>query len=426
MMQGNTAEGVGTTQDMDSFEAEFGLEANEGIDATDDGDAAVGEGDLEAAADRFLDMDEDTDNLARLDRLAEAEATDAEDAEDADDEPAEGEDADAEEADVDEEADEDADDEEEDEDEDEPVTLADTIERMEPERAQALLDALIEKHGDALQLSYRANGEDVSATLRDLRDRAAGYAGQAEVDRMKHAVQQEQQKVESLWGELEQAYQGIQQQRQVLQGYVQQDPKGFVNDVLMQHSTPEYMRQLRDQLEVTIENIERDPYAFEQGRKLNKIEQTLQQLIGGGQARQGNPQSADQPVQQQDAGVPDDFGFIPGQGYPRAYTQVAFRALSTAADAVGVDVDDVLDAWEAEGKKEPAEAVLRRMVRQRFAETDKVQAATKRRGRKRAKAKKGGVRVPQPNQSARKGQRWDEIESDLAADIRKLQESGAL
>lgn len=430
MAMGNTAESASMTQDMSDFEAEFGLQGNEPPASLEDGH--VDEDAILSATDSLLEMDEDSDNIARLDRMAAAEARadtgEADDAEEDEDEYEAAESQDAP-ADEEEEAEEDgAEEEDEEGDEAEVTPLGETIAKMPPEKAQAILDKLLEVHGSSLKVRYRANGEDVEATFAELRDRAAGYAGQSEVDRARHQVQQERQQVEQMFVDLKQIYDKVQQDRQILLNYVQQDPQAFVRDVLMQYSTPDYMRSLRDQLDVTIDQIERDPYAFEQGRKLQQMEQMLQQLLnGGGQARHGNPLPHEQQtLEQHEAGLPEDFGFIPGQGYPRQYSTLAFRALQTASKAVGIDVDEVLDVWEAEGKREPADAVLARMVRQRFAETEKVQAAQKRKGRKRAKAKKGGIRVPQKNESARKTLRWDDIEGELAREVQRLSESGAL
>lgn len=60
--------------------------------------------------------------------------------------------------------------------------------------------------------------------------------------------------------------------------------------------------------------------------------------------------------------APADFGFIPGQGYPKAMLPLATAALGCVAARSGVTTEDVLDAWDQEGREESVFATLLRIA----------------------------------------------------------------
>src|SRR5690606_39825025 len=118
-------------------------------------------------------------------------------------------------------------------------------------------------------------------------------------------------------------------------------------------------------------------------REFGEVKDLLMGLASGGQgAREGaSGQGVGRPQQETQQQIPEDFGFIPGDGYPKAYATLAWRAMAAAAKAVGLDPDKVVDAWEEGGRQEPLEAVVQKMARERFAETTQVARAS-RRGKK--------------------------------------------
>lgn len=415
----STEREVYVEQTAEEFEAEFGLEGNPGLMEEDGEGGEIDEGAIEAAADRLIAMDGDEDNIARLERLererAEAEGEEEEEeAEEAEEEVEEEEEAEEEEG------------EEEGEGEDNPVVQS--VRAMKPEAAQALLDALISEHGDALRFRLRANGEELELPWGKLRDDAAGYHGvRAENQRLAQQVQeiqQERTRIEGLYKEVEDLFGQVQAQRQQLVGMVRENPRDFVRGLLMRYSTPEFLTGLRDELEDALDTIERNPELFDLRREFGEVKDLLMGLASGGQgAREGaSGQGAGQTQQETQQQIPEDFGFVPGDGYPKAYAALAWRAAAAAAKAVGLDPDKVVDAWDEGGRQEPLEAVVQKMARERFAETTKVDTARRRGKKRRVKGTRSGVRVPMNNPAARGTPRWDDIEKEVAQAIRAAQQ----
>src|SRR5690554_1273283 len=265
----STEREVYVEQTAEEFEAEFDLEGNPGLMEEDGEGGEIDEGALEAAADRLIAMDGDEDNIARLERL-ERERAEAEGEEEEEEEEEEGE--------------------EEDEGEDNPVVQS--VRAMKPEAAQALLDALISEHGDALRFRLRANGEELELPWSKLRDDAAGYHGvRAENQRLAQQVQeiqQERTRIEWLYKEVEDLFGQVQAQRQQLVGMVRENPRDFVRGVLMRYSTPEFLTGLRDELDDVLDTIERNPELFDLRREFGEVKDLLMGLASGGQgAREG-------------------------------------------------------------------------------------------------------------------------------------------
>src|SRR5690606_1256026 len=263
----STEREVYVEQTAEEFEAEFDLEGNPGLMEEDGEGGEIDEGALEAAGDRVNAMDGDEDNSARLERLERerAEAEGEEEEEEAEEEGEEEEEAEEEEY------------EEEDEGEDNPVVQS--VRAMKPEAAQALLDALISEHGDALRFRLRANGEELELPWSKLRDDAAGYHGvRAENQRLAQQVQeiqQERTRIEWLYKEVEDLFSQVQAQRQQLVGMVRENPRDFVRGVLMRYSTPEFLTGLRDELDDVLDTIERNPELFDLRREFGEVKDLL-------------------------------------------------------------------------------------------------------------------------------------------------------
>lgn len=419
---------------------DFGLIANDeipGDDAADETTAA-----LEAEVDRFIEMEGDEDNLERYERLererAEREEAQREEAEDGEDDGEEAEGEDAEEGDE-------AEGEEEGKEGSSAQLSIDEIRALGAEDAQAALDALLEAHGETLTLRYRGGGGERAETWAQVKQRAAAALGQNEVAQQLEQARAAETRAEQVFQQAQALYEEAKSTRETLLSYVQKDPKAFVNEVLLRHGTPQAMLSLRDELDEVIHRVEADPYTFEATQqttnRLDRIEQMMQQILRGGPTA-GNGGAAassghagtgphETPMQggptqgQQDSSapgdIPDDFGFIPGQGYPGQYSRAAEAALVTAARVAGIDAGEVLDVWDNEGRKEPVDRVLERMARERFAETSKVETAKKRGTRRAPAARRGGVRVPKQNPSARKAPRWDDLEAELARELEQLE-----
>lgn len=403
--------------DAQDFEAEFKLEGNEAQDPGEEqaADAAA----IEARTDELLELEGIEDNV-KIDEIKEAQAKRreeaaaakaAEEAGDAEEDEA----GDETEEEVGEGEDEEAEEEgegEADEDEEAPAAdLSALVTDLPAEKAQELFDSLAAR--DDVVIRYRADGEEHEDTLAGLKQKAAGYVGQHKgVQKM---IREANEKV----GEAERVRQEAERQVANVRAVLAKidDPDAFVDDVVLPTGTREYMEKLNERL---TEYLEMEPSEFRREQRMARLERQGM----NGAAPPAPPAASDEGTQdgKQD-GIPPDFGFMPGKGYPHAYVDVAFASLQAASKATGIDVSKVLDAWDEGGKQEDPFTVLNGLVRQRYAEASKVDRMRK--PPRKPKGKTGGVRSPKPNPNARRT-RHVSPEQELADELRALAAKGEL
>lgn len=356
-------------QDGADFDRDFGLEANEFVEA--EPVAADAEA-LAEEADQLQEIEDADDNLdllqrrqARAERAQErAEKTTRDpfglpsNAEEPEEEAPEAEGAEEEQPESEAEAD--------------PEAEADG-EELNAEQAQAYLDHLLEKFGGELKLRYKANGEEKESTLAELRERIApGYMGQDGVHRTFQQVTQLRQEAEA---QRQYAEQVVQAAREDLVGYLQA-PDRYVEDFVLPQGGIEAVARMHEALEKTLREYESDPGTFGLRRQVDGLTRLVQQIAGAGQAHAAPaPAAAAEP--DRSGTVPEDYGFVPGRGYPDAYMDHAFHALKAASKVAGVDVGEVVELWKQGGRTQGVFDVLDGIVAQRRQDAPKVALAAK-------------------------------------------------
>lgn len=449
-----------TESSMAEFEREAGLESNqpaEGETATGGGggagesgeepsrqqEASRGEGrSLEDITAELLDDEGEHDNLRLLEKRKEREKAKAqaeaeeEDEEEEEEAEAEEEEADEEEAEEEEEDEEEAEEEEEEGDEEEAGEeltgpLAEMVEQASAEEAQAALDALIEAHPD-LTIPYRANGQDLREPVSEVAKKAAGYAGEGEVTRRF----QQAKKAEELAQQTLQKAERIKDQVVKSYGEVLDDPKRLVHDFLMR-SDEDFIRTVHNELTGLVTEMEEDPTGFGLRREVGDMKRLLTQLVSGaGQTEAGagqDPAGGGPDTETTGEETPDaeDFGFIPGRGYPSDQKRLAMRALDTAAAVAGItpeQVDElVIPKWDEEGRRRPVFEVLRDVVHERTAETEKVETAKNPPKRKTPQGNSSNPtgRKREKPRSRRGTASWDDIPGQIVKSLEQAERSSS-
>lgn len=298
---------------------------------------------------------------------------------------------------------------------------------------EALLDALIK---EGATVSYKANGELVTESVEEMMRKAAGYSGEEVVTRRAQQLRQREQEIQTKAQEAE-------QMKEVAEGTLKaftakvDNPEEF-GSWLADRADPEYLQVLHQKISGTLDLFERDPQSFQMNRRLASIEEAIRQ---GGRSEEGSRDAVrpekDAEPSAGDPGVPDDLGFIQGQGYPSRFTDIALRearSMLQAATAAGVEdvpsVRAVVDAWKGEKKARPIAEVTRSLIEGRRRDAPKRALAldppTKRKpkgGRKRSGKKKPSG---DKRQSGRGPKSWGDIEGTVARQLSDLQQSGEL
>lgn len=293
-------------------------------------------------------------------------------------------------------------------------------EGIDPAQAQAYLDYLLENYGDTLALPFKANGEEKRATLKELREQIApGYMGQDGVHRTFQEATRAREAAEARAQEVTQIIEAAQRD---IRAYAEA-PDKWVDEFLIPQGGVDALRALRDHVEQQLDEIESNPSLFqlrqEMRREREEFRTLLTQRNGTGQAAEAEPDAKAQGAEQSQ--VPEDFGFVPGQGIPQPYVQAAWTALTRASKAVGVDPEAVLDAWERGRKSQDPFDVLTGIVQQRTRNAPKVDLARK---PPMKPVPKGGGSGGRKTKLAPQRQAWNDIEGNLARAIQAANVAG--
>lgn len=245
---------------------------------------------------------------------------------------------------------------------------------LDDEGADDMTAALVRKNAN---VTFKSDGEMVTIPLQEALKRAAGYAGQETVDARSQKAGVDLKAAEDIKTAAEATAQRAEDTVKTVTEQID-DVEKF-GAFLTGRADLEYLTKLRDHLDATITGAEDNPQGFAMNRRLTGIESALGQLLNGGDpAAEGNTDrgagpEAKETTQGDPASIPDDLGFIRGQGYPAKFTQLARRDTETALNAAravgGPDVayDAVVDVWVKEGRTRPitevAEGLLKSGVR---------------------------------------------------------------
>jgi hypothetical protein len=252
---------------------------------------------------------------------------------------------------------------------------------VDGERAQAILDALVERF-PTLKVRFNGNGAEQEATVDDLRKKIApGYMGQDGVKRTFDEATRLRTEAEEL---RRGAAETIQAVREDMTDYIREKPADFIEDWVLPIGGIDALRKFVDEAEAVLTEADSNPVLFKMARQNRALTQQMEGLktLIEGSPRSGQPAPAAAPGKgggaAPDSGysaLPDDFGFVAGRGYPQEYERAAEVALTIAAKAVGITVGDVVTLWTGEGRKRPVFEVLDSMVATRQADARKAELA---------------------------------------------------
>jgi len=299
-----------------------------------------------------------------------------------------------------------------------------TNEIDDPSDRQALFDSLLES--EDIVLRYTANGEEHEESAQEVLRKAAGYMGQGEVTKRFQEAAQRQQQVEQLREQLVEQAQKIQTVQERLQSTID-DPATFT-DTLSSMASLDYLKDLRDNLDMVVREAEENPRLFRVDRRLSGIERGLQAMMGGiqnGEAASREPPASRNGAETQntDSGIPEDLGFQPGVGYPGDYAEIAVRDVRNMLAGADTDLtfDDVADRWEEEGMTRPVHEVTRDLLKAERGDSRKrnIAADPPTRGRQpRRKPGSGEASNESEKQpSSREPETWDDIEKHVRSMI---------
>lgn len=448
----------------DEFDGEFGLSGNApagGEEAyTDKGRAEESEAaesvsmdDVDREIQGLQELEGLEDNVALLEarekKAAEAEADEGGEegdeeieAEEEADEEVEGEEEEDEEQGEEEEEEEEGGSEEDDEEreeseaEDDGTPWGDWLDEHleEVDERQALLMELLSD--DRLVIPYRAGKEERLESFDDIVRKAAGYAGEEAVSRRSIEVETQREQLEHRQAELETAADQLEQFQETLTSQID-DPERF-HSFLSARASLEYLEDLGNRINDTVQRARQDPQTFQMNRRLAGIEGALQSLMQGGSGngsgagpdRGGTPD--DRSADASGAAIPDDLGFQPGVGYTEPYHRMAWRDVGnilSGADGTRVSRQDVIDQWSKEGKKRQIHDVARDLIKRERRDSGKRDIAldppTK--GRTPKGKVGGGKKKKSAGESGSEGgspQSWDDIQSQVEREVAALQDSG--
>lgn len=457
---------------VQELEAEFGLEGNTSA-AESDAVVAAAEGrdpDQDTGQDqRTIDVDtiESTikreealrdldDNLERMDKEAELDAEEegdegdaddvvADDADDGDEDEEEGAEEGGEESaeagDQEEEA------EGEGEEEGEGAEEGEGDEELDPMRAwireqlpededraelfQALMD-------EGVEIEYTANGQTVRESMQAVLRKAAGYAGEEEVTRRSQAAKRTLAEAEALQKRAEEAEEKAQLTVQTVTKQID-DPEVF-GEFLTSRGSLEYLQALHSKLEATLAEAESNPQGFHMNRRLAGIENALQTIMNGGASPAGDTRESREAEGRRDteegsaldpSQIPDDLGFIRGEGYPSQYAIIAKREVTRAleaATAAGAEVryEDVVKRWAEEGKTRPILDVAKGLIQGTTRDRQKRKLGERPPNRRTPKGRGKSGKKSGSGSKREKAVAWDDIPGRVVKELQAAQASSEL
>ncbi len=255
---------------------------------------------------------------------------------------------------------------------------------LDDEGADDMAAALVRKNA---KVTFKSDGQMVTIPLQQALERAAGYAGQETVDARSQKAGVDLKAAEQIKTAAEATVQRAEDTVKTVTAQID-DPEKFGAFLTNRADLP-YLKTLHAQLGATIEGAEENPQGFAMSRRLTGIETALGQLLNGGAETAGGdtgdgagPDTQAKPTGDP-ASIPDDLGFIRGQGYPREFTQLARRDTETAlkaARAVGgpdVAYDAVVDVWVKEGRTRPITEVAQGLLESGVRDSSKKKIAGK-------------------------------------------------
>jgi hypothetical protein len=300
---------------------------------------------------------------------------------------------------------------------------------QDAEQQTGLFEALLKLDPD---VEYQSNGQLVREPLSELKKKAAGYAGQGEVSRQLQEAKQARDTAAAEKAEADAL-------RDQLAGFQKEltetidDPTNFV-PWLAEKADLDYLTQLRDQLDATVQQIEENPQLHASNRNLNtrlgRIEDALARLAGGGAPPESADAGASKETPAPETPTSGDFGFQPGEGYPESTSSTVLSALKQTLDGTDVELRTVVDRWNAGNRKQTLFAVARGLLRGGAGNAEKAKIALKPPVGKRPSTEKGQrPRKPEANDSTpakKTGDAWDAIPGKVAAELEALQQTSEL
>lgn len=290
---------------------------------------------------------------------------------------------------------------------------------------QALVEALME---EGAKVPLKSHGKTEMVTLKEMQERAAGYAGQEVVDRRMAEAKQAIGKVKE-WEEGLQAEQ--ERFKDVLKTFndTVNDPEELGN-MIRQSADLDYLRKLHGMLDQELMKAESDPDQWEFRREFRSmkgmLEEVRQEIHGNGRRGTGTPdEGAGRETSPEPEGTGSDWGFTRGVGYPENQTVNAkrevVRALEAARavdDSLSVTYQDAVNAWNAEGRKrtiyDVAKALIARDRRDRQKRSFDADPPTRRQTGK-GRARSGDKKPKEKRRS--KPVAWDDIPGQIVKEL---------
>jgi len=304
-------------------------------------------------------------------------------------------------------------------------------ENLDDDQTSDLLQSLTD---EGAVVPLKAHGKTSMVPLKEVLARAAGYAGQEEVGRRSQEATTQMTQAKKLTTEAEAATQHAQDMVESITGQID-DPEKF-GDYLTGAGSLEYLKSLHAKLDATLQEAEENPAGFAMNRRLGGIENALKTMMDGGSAAaeettDGGASDAAATPQLDPANIPDDLGFIQGQGYPAAFTLLAKRDTMTllkAARAVGgpeVTYDDAVAAWVKEGKTRPITDVATGLLQSRKRDVGKKAIATTPPRKKTPTGRHKTGKKPS-GRAQEASTEWDDIPKQLERDLVAQQQASEL
>lgn len=307
----------------------------------------------------------------------------------------------------------------------------------DPETRSDLAQAMVE---EGVEISYQAAGKTVREPLSEIIKKAAGYAGEQEVSARSQAAKAALKNAEKMQADAEAA---AEQAQAMVDGFKTKiDDVKWMGQFLTSTATPEYMAALRDTLDSAVRDAEDNPGQFIMSRRMGRIESVLQDLsaaLSGGQPAARREASGDRDTDEGAAtdgpqAVPEDMGFQRGVGYPASTSTIVRSTVQAylegaSAQEVGVTYDDVVKAWNEEGRtrqlRDVAKGLVgtgRRQRQKRGIDADPPTPRTPGKGRGPRGKKPSGDSRSKPGRTPS----WDEIEGIVAKEVAAVNQGSEL
>lgn len=244
----------------------------------------------------------------------------------------------------------------------------------DPEDRRALAEALVE---EGVEIPLTANGRTEMVSLQELKQRAAGYAGQSVVDERMRQATLSMRQVRSAQEQIQAREQELQQTVETFNETIN-DPEEM-GRMIREGATLDYLRTLSEQINAELDRAETNPQAWQLEREVRSMKEMLHEMSNGnGRAApsSGAPGGVGREPEQPSRGAGADWGFVSGHGYPEGQAINAKREVMRALDAaksadpeLSVTYDAAVKVWTSEGRKRPiydvAKALIQREKRDR-------------------------------------------------------------